>query len=131
MIAVDTNVIAALLLPGREAEAAERAYREDPVWVSPLLWRSEFANVLVVGMRAGRFGLSLAAAALRTAETLMEGREFAVPGDHVLRTAVEAGLSAYDSEFVVLARDLDISLLTLDRRILEAAPDIAIPLTGA
>lgn len=126
MIVAGTNVIASLVLPGPGAAVAERTLRADPVWASPLLWRSEFLNLLTVGVRAGRFDLALAARALLSAEAVVGGREFAVPGPAVLRAAIDTGLTAYDSEFVVLARDLQVPLLTLDRQVLEALPEIAV-----
>ena len=48
-----------------------------------------------------------------------------VPHDRVIDTALECGLTAYDAEFVVLARTLGVPLATSDREILEGAPDVA------
>ena len=50
------------------------------------------------------------------------------PGPLVIATALECGLSAYDAEFVVLARMLGVPLATLDKAILESAGDVAVPL---
>lgn len=36
-----------------------------------------------------------------------------------------SGCTAYDCEFVVLAKDLDVKLITLDRAVLKAFPDVA------
>ncbi|MFP4031081.1 MAG: hypothetical protein ACLFRG_21355 [Desulfococcaceae bacterium] len=42
MIAVDTNVIAALVLPtSQNTESAEKLLDYDRYWVAPPLWRSE------------------------------------------------------------------------------------------
>ena len=38
----------------------------------------------------------------------MEGGEFGVPTAEVVRTAIGSGCTAYDCEFVVLARDLGV-----------------------
>jgi hypothetical protein len=43
--------------------------------------------------------------------------------------AVGSGCTGYDCEFVVLARDLDIKLVTLDRQILKCFPGTAIALS--
>lgn len=41
---------------------------------------------------------------------------------------MDSGLSAYDAEYVALARELDCTLLTNDGRIVREAPDVARPL---
>ena len=46
----------------------------------------------------------------------------------VTATALECGLSAYDAEFVVLARMLGVPLVTLDKAMLDGAGDVAVPL---
>ena len=54
-----------------------------------------------------------------------------VPHDRVIETALECGLTAYDAEFVVLARTLGVPLATSDREILEGAPDVALSVRDA
>ena len=129
MIVVDTNVIAALVLPtSGYTKAATATLERDREWAAPLLWRSEFCNMLATGVRSGWLSAEQATEALRSAEDLMEGGEFAVPTAEVLRTAMASGCTAYDCEFVVLAKDLDVKLITLDRAVLKAFPDVARPL---
>ena len=43
----------------------------------------------------------------------------------VLDVALECGLTAYDAEFVALARTLGVPLATFDNAILRGAPDVA------
>ena len=62
------------------------------------------------------------------AEAVLGDRVASVPASPVLDTAVRGNLSAYDAEFVVLARQLGIPLVTADQAILDGAPDEAIPL---
>ena len=129
MIVIDTNVIAALILPtSLSFAAAENLLRADRDWVAPVLWRSEFTNILVTATRNGWLDLDQAFEALEAAEELMADGDYSVPASDVLQTAATAGCTAYDTEFVVLARDLGTRLVTLDQQILRAFPELAIPL---
>ncbi len=60
------------------------------------------------------------------AEQWMMGREYTVVSYKVLQLAGQSGCSAYDCEFVSLAMDLKIPLLTSDRQILRAFPRVAL-----
>ena len=64
----------------------------------------------------------------RAGETLMEGREYCVSSAHVLGLAARSGCSAYDCEFVALAQDLGLPLVTSDSRIPKAFPGVAVSL---
>lgn len=128
MIVVDTNVIAHLLLPSPLTETAERLFVRDPGWIAPLLWRSELRNVLVLYMRKGLLSLAQAADIQGEAEAMFAGNEYEAASRDVLELAAGSGCSAYDCEFVALARGLDVKLVTLDRQVLRAFPDTALPL---
>lgn len=129
MIAVDTNVIASLLLPtSQHTEAAMALLEAEREWVAPVLWRSELCNMLATSVRNERMTSAQAAEALASAEQLMDGGEYRVPAAEVLRTAIESRCTAYDSELVVLARDLGVKLVTPDQEILSAFPHLAQPL---
>ena len=122
MIVVDTNVVASLLLPTEASDAAERLFAEDPHWLVPLLWRSELRNVLATAVRNGVLELGHAVEVMAFAESLLEGAEVEVESSQVLHLASESGCTAYDCEFVALARDHGVPLYTLDRKLLKAFP---------
>jgi predicted nucleic acid-binding protein len=130
VIVVDTNVIAYLWLPGVGTESAERLYREDAEWCAPLLWRSELRNLLAAYLRRRRLGLEDAIRIAEAAQEQLRGREFEVPSERVLQAANASRCSAYDCEFVTLARELALPLVTNDRQILRDFPDVARPLAG-
>ncbi|MEK7250642.1 MAG: type II toxin-antitoxin system VapC family toxin, partial [Bacteroidota bacterium] len=96
--------------------------------VSPVLWRSEFRNILVKYLRQGLMSIQDANAILTSVETRMKGRELHVDSFHVVELALENSCSAYDAEYVVLAKQLSVRLLTEDKEVLKRFPDIAISL---
>ena len=126
MIVVDTNAVVHLLLGGDQTAAARRVFGKDPEWAAPLLWRSEFRSVLSMLMRRQDLALAHALEAAREAELLMGGREFSVETQTVLELTRESGCTAYDCEFVALASDLRVQLVTSDREILAAFPTLAV-----
>ena len=63
---------------------------------------------------------------IQNAEDLMDGQEHEVDSADVMRLISESNCSAYDCEFVALAQQLDVSLITLDRRILREFPNVAV-----
>jgi predicted nucleic acid-binding protein len=117
VIVVDTNVIAYLFVPGDRTGAAEALRRRDAEWAAPLLWRSEFRNVLATLVRLGRVELPVAQAMQAQAERLLAPLEFAVDSETVLALAADSGCSAYDCEFVALAEYLDVPLVSADRKL--------------
>jgi len=126
VIVADVNLIAYLLLGGPEHALAQRVLERDPVWAAPLLWRSEFRNVLAAFMRQRGLSVSDARRAHGLADQLLAGQEFTVPGERVLTLLAASECSAYDCEYVALAEELAVPLVTADRQLLRAFPDRAI-----
>lgn len=124
MIVADANLIVALLL-GPDAESAERVLMRDPAWAAPTRWRSEFRSVLFGHIRRSRLTADGAMLLNDRAEQLLSAYEFTVAADAVLRLAAECECSAYDCEYVVLARELRVPLVTWDRQLLRAFPSVA------
>jgi predicted nucleic acid-binding protein len=126
VIVADTNLVAYLLIDGTNTRTAERVFEADDEWCAPLLWRSELRNVLARKIRDGDFELDAAMEAWRLAVTLFDGREFQPNGEHVLRLAAASGCTAYDCEFVAVARDLDVSFVTFDRDVVRRFGEVAV-----
>lgn len=131
MIVVDTNILAYFWIPGDQTASAVALARRDPDWRMPPLWRSEFRNVLATCLRHGVLSWDDARRIASRAEEQMQASEHGVDTIRVLDRARASRLSAYDCEFVVLAEDLRVPLVTSDRQILRAFPEIAISLEEA
>jgi len=126
VIVADTNLIAYLLLGGNRTPASRAVFKHDPNWAAPILWRSEFRNILAGYIRRGELSVKNGVLVQRKAEQLLAGREHLVGSDRVLQLVNGSPCSAYDCEFVALAERLRVPLVTSDRRILRSFPDIAI-----
>lgn len=128
MIVVDTNTIAYLYLEGQHSKQAEYVLQRDPIWAAPLLWRSEFRNVLALYLRKKIIPYRDAVEILEQAETLMRGNEYAVASTDILELVKHSKCSAYDCEFISLSKSLGISLVTEDKKILTEFPNNAVSL---
>lgn len=100
--------------------------KQDAAWAAPLIWRSELRNVLTLYMRQQRMTLAQAQETIRKAESFLQRTEFAVPSDLVLELTANKAISAYDAEFVVLAEQLDVRLVTFDKALLRLFPRLAV-----
>ncbi len=122
MIVVDTNLLVYLYVPSTHTGQAELVFQQDPLWVTAYLWRSEFRNTLVGLIRQGNLSLETAQQIAQRAQSFMTGREYTVVTDRVLQLAAKSGCSAYHCEFIAVAQDLGVSLITADRQLLRAFP---------
>ncbi len=129
MIVVDTNVVAYLLIAGEQTETARAVLASDAAWAAPMLWRSEFRNVLALYLRRRHLTLAEALEVQTMAEEIVAGREYTVESAAVLTLAATSGRSAYDCEFVALAQALDVPFVTSDRQLLASFPEVVITLS--
>ena len=131
MIVVDTNVVAYRWLPGPRNADADALVRLDMEWAAPLLWRSEFRNVLAGYIRSGKLSVADAERVMRRAAFSLLGGEHAVADDVVLALVARFRCSAYDCEFVALAESLGAALVTEDKGLRNAFPKICRSLSEA
>jgi len=131
VIVVDSNILAYLYLPTSQSTQAEALLKQSPSWVAPRLWRSEIRNVLASYLRSQNLTLAEATRIQSEAEHLMAGAEYEVRSKDVLVLAAGSRCSAYDCEFVALARQLGVPLVTEDRQIQAEFPSVAYSLGNA
>ncbi len=125
MIVVDTNMISYFYLNSEFSLLAEQVFQKDSVWVVPELWRSEFRSVLSLYLRQKIIELNDAVQLMSLAEELLNDNEYKINSFQVLQLANESDCSAYDCEFVSLAKNLGITLVTEDKKVLKNFPETA------
>ena len=125
---VDTNVVAYLLLnTERFADEARRCMAVITAPMAPSHWEAELANVIWQAVRAGvllpedgpaRLGLASSLGIETVATTpLCQG---------ALARSIASGVAVYDTLFVELAVRLKCPLVTFDKAVLRAFPDVAV-----
>jgi predicted nucleic acid-binding protein len=130
MIVVDTNLIGYLYLENSSSALAEQALLKYPHWAAPILWRSEFRNVLALYLRKHWLSLDESQQIMSEALHSMADREYEVDSEQVLRLVTQSTCSAYDCEFVALAQELGTYLVTADKQILREFPQVAVSLAA-
>ena len=128
MIVVDVNTIAYLWILGEMTELAEATLEIDSAWISCILWKSEFRNILTGYLRGARMNSGSAQRCLKGAESQMSGHEYIIPSSLVMQKVSDSNCSAYDCEYVALADDQGIPLVTSDKQILKQFPKTALSL---
>ncbi len=128
MIVADPNLIVYFAIRDSQSEWADAVYETDSTWVAPLLWRSEFCNALTKYMQFAGMSLEMSLLALHAAEEVINGREYKVSSPKVLELAYKSKCSAYDCEYIALAQDLGVPLVTANKQVLKAFPKMAVSL---
>jgi predicted nucleic acid-binding protein/plasmid stability protein len=131
VIVVDSNIVAYLYLPGDYTAKAEALLQRDADWAAPMLWRSEFRNILAGYMRRKVLTFETARDLQLEAENLLAGAEHEVDSRLVLELVRDSDCSACDCEFIALAMVLGVKLVTMDAKLLKAFPRCATDLSAA
>lgn len=126
MIVVDANILVPFWMSTDFSSIAAKVHETDSEWVAPYLWRSEVRNAMTLYMRQDLLSLGEALEFLEKAEEQMRDMEFHVNSTSVMRLAGESNATAYDCEYISLAKELGLPLVTIDRKLLASFPDIAL-----
>ena len=126
MIVADVNLMAYLLIAGEHTDEACSVLRQDAVWALPYLWRSEFRNILAMHLQHRGMSLSDATLLWDSASSLVRDHEYAVDPQAILGLVARQPLTAYDAEYVALARHLHVPLVTFDQKLQAAAAGTAV-----
>lgn len=127
MIVADTNLIVYLFINGDQTALAQKVLDKDPYWIVPPLWQSEFRNVIASYMRHGMV-LQEGKRIMQNTKLTLENRQVVPSDDEILNLIESSNCTAYDCEFVALARQLNVYLVTADKQLLKEFQDCAISL---
>jgi len=122
VIVVDVNVVAYFLIEGDKTASARELLHRDPDWRLPVLWRHEYLNVLATFAREGGATVAEARTIWRRGVELFGPREQNMDMESALVLATENRVSAYDAQYIALARQLRTVCVTEDRRLLRMFP---------
>ena len=121
---VDTNILAYLLIEGDRNAQAAAILKYDPDWHSEHFVLVEFTNVLLTCLRAQALTMSQANDTLDKAKAVFKTNLRTMDHSSVLRIAHEYGVSAYDARYLAMALELDVPLITEDKRLRRTAPKL-------
>ena len=130
MIVADANLLIYHFVQGVKTDLAHRVGELDDDWVVPPLWRHEFMNALALSVREAGMSLDQALSIYNEAHALLSARECNLNMTEALRLAAAHSISAYDAEYVVLARARNVLLVTEDRELLKKFPSTAISMSA-
>src|SRR5699024_94178 len=125
MIVVDTNILAHFWLPSESTDLCDKLYQEVPEWAAPILWKSEFRNVISLYLRKDLIELAEALLIVEKAAQQMQERQYHINSVQVLHHVNQSTCPSYDCEFVSLAKDLDVNLITMDKQLLNEFSNLA------
>ncbi|MFP4302783.1 MAG: type II toxin-antitoxin system VapC family toxin [Spirochaetaceae bacterium] len=128
MIVPDANVILYALTPNEHTSNAREAIEGADGVAVPALWRLEVANALAIIARRGLLSREQVTTTFTNAVETFVSHEHDVDPKTAFQITLETDLSAYDAEYVALARRLGCKLVTNDTGVLRKAPDVSRPL---
>jgi len=126
MIVADTNLVVYLFVASEFTERARQVHAFDSDWVFPPIALSEAANALATLAREKWVTPETASTALEHIEKRIIAGFRDVSMKAVLDLAIQKKISAYDAQFIILARSLGIRLVTEDGRLIKTFPEISL-----
>lgn len=126
MIVVDAQMIATLLLKSEKTGVARAVYQRDSHWIAPVIWRSEFLQLLAYHVRKAVLTPRQANLVAQEAESLMLGNQYLIPAAAIFTVTGKNDCTAYAAEYAALAEEMNVPLVTLDTDYLRQFPGVAL-----
>ncbi len=126
MIVVDANLIGYFFIEGEFSSLASQVFEKDPDWYAPLLWQSEVRSIVTKHFRFKKMPLIKSQQIMNEAHDLMIEHERFVSSSTVLDLISSSKCSSYDCEYVALAKEMNLTLVTFDKEVVGEFPQIAV-----
>lgn len=126
MIVVDSNLIGYFFIEGEHSQLAIQVFEKDPDWYAPLLWQSEVRSIVTKHFRFKNMPLIRSQQIMNEAHDLMIEHDRFVSSDLVLELVSFSECTSYDCEYVALAKEMNLTLVTFDKDVVRDFPQIAV-----
>lgn len=126
MIVVDAQMIATLLLKSEKTSLVRAVYQRDSHWIAPIIWRSEFLQLLAYHVRKAVLTPRQANLVAQEAESLMLGNQYLIPAAAIFTCTEKHDCTAYAAEYAALAEEMSVPLVTLDKGYMRQFPLVAL-----
>lgn len=124
MIVADATLVAGFLFPADQFHAEAEAVRDkDADWHCPEL---VFSEVRSVAMKHRKKGDTLDSVIARCNLIAAAVSVYRMHSHTVLHAAEEGAIWVYDAEYVALARQLQVKLVTTDEEVRKRFPSVAV-----
>lgn len=121
MIVVDAHILAYKVLEDVRTISARRLFVQCGDWVSTSLWEPEFSNILAMPLRNGLWSVRQAVDALEEARSCLA--QVSEPSSELVFELVQRHkITAYDAQYVALAMEMKVPLVTEDKELLRKFP---------
>lgn len=132
-LVLDTSVVIPWVFADEDSDVAEitLGLLRAGFALVPSLWHLEVSNALRTARRRERISAAEADDFLRDVERLDIRTDVILPNARrLLAESQQFGLTAYDTAYLILARDRGLPLATLDSKLAEAAARAGVPLVA-
>ena len=126
MIVTDVNNIVYLLTDSPKRESAVLLRKIDGDWRVPALWKHEMLNVIATLTRGKQIEVADSYVLWNNAIKMFAPKEHNPNLVNALTLAIEKNISAYDAQYITLAKELGVYCVTEDTRLLKKFPDLTI-----
>jgi predicted nucleic acid-binding protein len=131
MLIVDANIIFPLLVATPQTKDVRTLYSKDSNWRTEPFAMIELSQVLVKYVRASLLSPTDVRQVLPSAREFIEEQFLEVDHEEALAVAIKYNVSAYDARYLALAIQSELPLVTEDKRLRAAAPEITVSLAEA